>query len=1041
LQFGIKDTNNFKTIKIMTKVIKFFRKIIYIVAIAFSSPLFAQQESIKIEGRVIDEKTQKPVIGASVSLANEKLISVTDVDGYFLLHTHSLPAILSVKYLGYKPQEIDIYEYSEPLTIFFREDLNTLNEIVVVGYGTQKRRELTGSIASIPADALKAVPVASVDNALQGAVAGVQVSQISGQPGGRVSIRVRGAGSIQGGNEPLYVVDGFPFYNETLSAGTLSGSDINPLASINPGDIESIDILKDAAATAIYGSRGANGVVIITTKQGKSEKNSITYDFSIGVQSLRKKIDLLNAHDFAILRNDALYDAYPTRPGGQYQYKTPEEIALLGEGTDWQDAAFRSAQVQNHQLSITGGSEKTQYAISGNYYNQEGIITNTDFQRLSGRVNIYSQVYSKLKVGLNLNTGHTKSNVAPSGIVSNLLTMPPTATIYEPDGSYTLQNPFENIFSNPIASLHEQKNKHAGYQLMSSIYGEYSFIKDLTLKVLFGANVNNNKEYNYVPGIIYEGVSKKGAASLGHVSSYSWLNENTLSYAQSYKDKHFFNFLLGFTQQESRRENFRAGASNFINDYLLYNSLGSGSVTTKPSSDVEASQLLSYLGRINYNWGNKYFLSVSLRGDGSSRFGKTKKWGYFPSAGASWLVSDEAFFKPLNPLVDNLKIRLSYGKTGNQEIGSYQSHAILSSIGYMFGGEAVTGFRPNQLGNDNLGWETTHQTDVGVDISLFKSRLTLIVDTYIKRTTDLLLDVQIPWTTGFGSLLQNYGSVENRGWEFAVSTQNLRGKFSWNTAFNLSLNRNKVLEIGSSGSEIVGSAQYNSGNFLVKVGEPLGTIYGCVTDGILQTGEETTKGKYTGNATPKAGDRLYKDVSGNGSFTTAEDRTIIGSAQPDFIFGLTNSFQYKDLALSFVIQGSVGNDVINNNRQTLELFNGQQNAAGSARDRWTPDNPSTAIPRAKLDPAPVFSDRYVEDGTFVRLKNVNLSYSLPKNALRAIKLSHVRLHITGHNLLTFTRYTGFDPEVTSSNNTTNQGYDSGIYPVARSVSAGINVTF
>jgi TonB-linked SusC/RagA family outer membrane protein len=723
-------------------------------SVFLGSSLFVSAQKT-LQGKVIDEATKEPVIGASVQIkdGNDKTTgSFTDVDGNFKFNVGDYPVSIAVNYVGYRDSEIDIYEEaSTPITIELTETRNILNTVVVVGYGTQKRSELTGSIASVPVETLKSVPVASIDNALQGAVSGVQVSQVSGQPGGSVSIRIRGAGSIQGGNEPLYVVDGFPFYNNAASAGTLSGADINPLSSLNPGDIESIDILKDAAATAIYGSRGANGVVIITTKKGKGEKTGITYDYSVGIQSLRKKIDLLNAHDFAILRNDALYDAYPTRPGGQYQYQTPEEIASLGKGTDWQDAAFRSAAVQNHQLSITGGSERTHYAISGNYFNQEGIIINTDFKRLSARINIDSQVYSKLKVGLNLTAGRTESNVAPSGIVSNLLLMPPTATIYEPDGSYTLQNPFENLFSNPIASLNEQKNRVTGYQLLGSFYGEYAFIKDLTLKVLFGANVSNNKEYNYIPSTIYEGLPSKGIASLGYVNPYSWLNENTLSYAKALKNRHFFNFLVGFTQQESRRESFRAGSSNFINDYLLYNNLQSGSVTTKPNSGIEASQLLSYLGRINYNLDNKYFLSISLRGDGSSRFGKERKWGIFPSAGASWSVSDETFFKPLKSVADNLKARLSYGKTGNQEIGSYQSQATMSSIGYIFGGEAVTGFKPDRLSNNDLGWETTHQTDFGLDISLFKSRLSLTVDAYIKRTTDLLLDVQIPCTTGYDS--------------------------------------------------------------------------------------------------------------------------------------------------------------------------------------------------------------------------------------------------------------------------------------------------
>ncbi|MDR0712811.1 MAG: TonB-dependent receptor [Bacteroidales bacterium] len=1005
-----------------------------------------RRQGITVAGTVTDEN-DTPLPGVNVVLKGTVTGVVTDTNGKYAISVPDGNAVLIFSFVGYARQEVIVGDQAL-INIVLTEDVRRLEEVVVIGYGTQKRKELTGSISSISAESLRQIPAASIDNVLQGNAAGVQVLQESGQPGGRVSIRIRGGSSIQGGNEPLYVVDGFPFYNNVYSSGVVSGSSVNPLASVNPADIESIDILKDAAATAIYGSRGANGVIIITTKKGEkgesSENAQVTYDVSVGSQRLAKKIDLLNAHDFAILRNDALYDASPDK--GKYQYLSQSEIDRLGDGTDWQDEAFRKAWVQNHQLSVTGSSAKTRYAISGNYFGQDGIVRNTDFKRLSLRANIDAQVYDRLKVGLNLTASRSEAHVAPgvgtatsewgNTFITSLLIMPPTATVYEPDGGYTLQNPFENIFANPVASLLEQDNRTRNYLALGSAFAEYTVIKGLTVKVLVGATINSNKEYRYIPSYIYEGSFSDGKASAGVADPYSWLNENTVTYATSIAQKHFFNFLAGFTQQQSKNEWLSAGSSNFVNDYLKYNNLQSGAVIATPGSDAESSALLSWLGRINYHYNDKYYISFSLRGDGSSRFGKERKWGYFPSAGVSWAVSNEDFFAAAKSVVDDLKIRLSYGKTGNQEIGSYQSLSTLAPVSYLFGNNLVTGFLPERQPNKDLGWETTYQTDLGFDAGFFKNRLSLTVDAYYKQTVDLLLDVQIPWTTGYSSSLQNYGSVENRGLEITLNSHNVKGVFNWHTGVNLSFNRNKVVKIGNEADS------YLSGNYLVKVGEPLGTFYGCVTDGILQTGEESVKGVFTGSAAPKAGDRLYKDVSLNGSFTTAEDRAIIGSAQPDFIFGLSNTLGYKGFSLSFLWQGSVGNEIINANRQSLELFNGQQNAAASARDRWTPDHPSATIPRAKLDPAPVFSDRFVEDGSFIRLKTASLSYTLPLRTVKSIGLENVRIYLSGQNLLTFTRYSGFDPEVTSSSDATVQrGTDAGVYPIARNINAGVSITF
>jgi len=980
-------------------------------------------------GTVIDATTKEPIEGVTIQLEAVTHSVKTDQKGKFQFVTgQKLPFTLILTFVGYQKKRIIVN--TSPEIIELVPSSEDLEEVVVVGYGTQKRRDLAGAVASLPENLLRQ-PVSSLDQTLKGGVSGVQVTQTSGQPGGGVSIRIRGGASIQGGNEPLYVIDGFPVYNQTESTGVGSGTPVNPLASINPADIESIEVLKDAAATAIYGSRGANGVILVTTKKGKAGHVQLNYDGSIGVQRVLKNIDVLNAHNFAILRNEALYDANPSL--GPYQYRKQAEIDQLGEGTNWQKEAFRTGNIQNHQLALSGGAEKVQYFLGANYFDQQGVIANTDFKRLGFRSNINANPFDRLQVGANVSINKTNAQIAPTGIVNALLIMPPTATIYEPNGGYTLRNPFENIFANPIATLKETTNTSNGLRILGTSFAQYRILEGLQAKVLFGVDLNNRDDKFYLPSYIYEGSGSKGEASLGNLDGTSWLNENTLTYTGAI-GQHNFNALLGFTQQENKNEVFRAGAQNFVTDDLLFNSLQSGSTITRPSSDTYNWVLHSYLARVNYNYANKYYASASIRRDGSSRFGANNKWGNFPSLAFSWRVANEPFFKQAFPGISDFKIRTSFGTTGNQEIGQYQSLSTLYSLNYLFGNNVVTGFSSQRIPNKNLGWETTFQYDAGFDLAVLNNRLQFTIDYYYKKTKDLLLNVEIPWTSGYATSLQNFGSVSNKGVEFGLKSKNLQGNLSWNTDLNISFNRNKVLTIGE------GAISYISGNYIIKVGEPLGTFYGTVTDGILQLGEESSKGALTGNANPKAGDRLYKDINGDGQFTTANDRTLIGNAQPDFIFGISNTFSYKGFDLSFLIQGTVGNDLLNINRQNLEMFTGQQNASIDALDRWTASNPSQLYPRAKLDPAPIFSDQFVESGSFARLKSLQLGYSFPKEWLKNAHITNLNLYLAAQNLLTWTSYKGFDPEVTSGSNV-QIGTDAGIYPAAKSVSLGVSLTF
>lgn len=997
-------------------------------------------QSNRITGTVLD-KDGFPLVSTSVEEVGAQNYTTTDFDGNFSLSSkQELPITLKFTMVGFKTQNIQLYEINEdPLTIILKSD-NLLDEVVIIGYGSQKKGDLTGAVGSVSQELIEQQPVSSLDRAIQGAVAGVQVTQTSGQPGGGVSIRVRGGGSIQGGNEPLYVVDGFPIYNSSSSAGITSGGDVNALSSINPSDIESIDILKDASATAIYGSRGANGVIIITTKRGKSNKSQITLESSYGLQSLRKKLDLLDAKEFASLRNDALFDSNPSL--GPNQYLSQAEIDQLGSGVDWQDAAFRVAPIQQYQLSILGGTSDVKYSVSGGYFKQDGILIDTDFKRWSTRVNLDIKATEKLKVGLSFTGNSTNSNIAAnpsqglaSSIVTALLSMPPTASIYEADGSYTLRNPYENIISNPIATLRQRVNESNGIRLLGTTFAEYSILDNLVFKTSFGLDLNNTKENSFIPSTLYEGSLVNGQANIGVRNSHSLLNENTLTYTENFNN-HSLNVLAGYTTQVFKSDIVRAGSSQFVSNAFEYNSLQSGSTPNISFSNRAEWSLVSYLARVNYNYDDRYFLTSSIRTDGSSRFGKNNKWGYFPSVGAAWKISNESFFSPLSNKITDLKLRASFGSTGNQEIGVYQSLSTLTNANYLFGNNLVTGFTPQGIANDNLGWETTNQFDIGLDLGFFDNKLLFSVDGYYKKTKDLLLNVELPWTSGYATSLQNFGSVENKGIELSVNSVNFDGDFSWDTNFNISFNRNKLLSLGDLAED-----SFISGDYIVKVGQPLGTFYGTVTDGILQTGEEATKGVFTGNANPKAGDRLYKDINGDGQFTTAADRTIIGNAQPDYIFGITNNFKWKDFDLSIFFQGSVGNEILNQNLRVLELFNGQQNAMGVARDRWTASNPSNVIPRAKIDPAPIFSDRLIEDGTYVRLKNLTFGYTLPNDISKRLKLDSVRFFVTGYNLITWTNYSGFDPEVTSVDNTVSQGTDAGVYPSSRTITTGFKINF
>ena len=986
----------------------------------------------KLEGKVIDQITNEPIIGASINIKGTTHSVNTDLDGKFYFQTgQKFPYTLIVSYVGYKVKELIVD--GSPVVIKLSQDVKELNE-VVIGYGTQKKKDYTGSLSTISTE-LKSLPVLSVDRLLQGGISGAQVTQSSGQPGAGTSVRIRGGTSIIAGNEPLYVVDGFPVYNgdAATDAGVTSGPSINPLSSMNPAEIESIDVLKDASATAIYGSRGANGVILITTKRGKKGQLAVTYDAYYGVQKVINTIPMLNAEQWGYLKNDALKDS------GKAPLYTQQQLDQLGEGTDWQDEAYTDAPIQSHTISITSGTEQTRLLFSGNYFKQDGVLIHSGFDRYSGRLNIDHNLNQKFKLGLNLSGSKTHADVAPDGVVQNILGMVPVVPVRDANGEFTSNSSYGSAVANPIATMTNQINETNTTRFLLNGFGEYKIIEGLTAKVSLGTDIIENKQNRFLPSTLYESPAG-GSASKGSLSSLNWLNENTISYKKKFGEKHAFDILAGYTQQKTVSEIFRAGSSNFASNEFTFNNLASGTVVSTPASSASQSVLHSYLARINYGFDDRYLFTLTARADGSSRFGKNNKWGTFPSAAFAWNVSNENFLKEIKQ-ISSLKLRLSAGLTGNQEINPYQSVARLSYYPYVFANTLVTGFAPSSFENSDLGWETTTQYNLGLDLSLFNNRINFTGDIYYKKTDDLLLEVPIPYTSGLESAFQNLGSVENKGIELGLKTLNFVGDFEWSSNLIFSANRNKVLSLGD-GIDFfipVNPATSTTPSGIVKVGEPLGSFYMYKFDGLFQEGDDFTNSPL---ANTKAGSQKFKDLNGDGKITQADDRTVVGNSEPLFLASLTNTFRYKNFDVVIFINSSYGNKIFNRSAADYELGTGFTGAYATLLDRWTPTNTDTRIHRAVEDPSATLSDRYIEDGSYIRLKSISVGYTLPKKVATNLSLSSARIYITSQNPITATSYSGYDPEVNRNGQSAlNSGVDVGVYPGTQTVLGGISVTF
>lgn len=1022
----------------------------------------AQQDNRKLIVTVVDSKGE-PIIGANVVVKGTTNGNITDVDGKAILENVPLNSTLAISYVGYLTQDISSGKQTS-LQVTLREDTQALEEVVVVGYGVQKKKDLTGAIAQVGSDLIKDLKVSHPTEAMAGKLAGVQVQQVGGQPGQAATIRVRGSGSITASSSPLYVVDGYPLGEQNLNA-------------LNPNDIESIEVLKDASAAAIYGSRAANGVVLVTTKSGKTGKVKVNLNIYAGFQNVTKKIDLMDAQQFVNFSREAFnnhyLDVYPnasasdpltSRPSGnRFRYPAFYDdavyVASLGKGTDWQDEIYHTAPIQNYQLTLSGGDEHTKYMFSAGYFDQKGVIINSGYKRYSARAKIDSELNKWIKIGINLAPTFMNANKvveghwASDGVVLAALTNASVVPVYNEDGTWASQAMYAVASDgltgvpNPVALTHIH-NYDTDYRLFSNGYIEFSLMKNLKLKSTIGSDISEYRNEYFRPSTIPNNgntaplPSTARRASETSSENINWLNENTLSYFETW-GKHEIDAVVGFTSQKNRYRYTQATGSNFPNDEIQ--TLNNATVKSSTSSR-ETWTLLSYLARVNYRYNNKYYLTASIRADGSSRFGKNNRYGYFPSGSIAYRLSQENFIKNIEWISD-MKVRLSYGITGNNNIGNYASIGTMANANYVLGqgtGNVVSGSTQSSISNADLTWEKTHQTDLGFEMSAFNNRISLSLDLYYRKTSALLLNVDIPTITGFSNAMQNIGRMQNKGLEITLSGLPIKNKdFTWNATGNISFNRNKVIALGPTGDPIFSDGGAGTTN-ITMIGEPIGAFYGYKMLGIFMTKKELDE--YPHFANTQAGDVKFEDVNKDGKLD-ANDRTIIGNNMPKFTWGMTHTFLYKNIDASLSLQGVVGNDVMNLGRRFYTEGEGNQNQLIEIEKRWhSESDPGNGwIPRANSQPTGqnnVCSSRWIESGSFMRINNLTIGYSLSNNFINKCGMQRARLYISAENLLTFSNYSGYNPETSfRGDNVTAPGTDYGMYPLYRTCTLGIDVTF
>ncbi|MCR5312886.1 MAG: TonB-dependent receptor [Bacteroidaceae bacterium] len=1018
------------------------RKFLVIIASLFFE--IGKLDAQTISGKVVDSRTGETIIGATVYTADKTKGVVTNYEGEFSIDVAKLPVKLNVSFTGYSARSLIVYDDEESVSITLNEKRSFLNDVVVVGYGSQKRTQLTGAVTTLGKDIISNSPSPSFENILTGTIPGVNVTTNS-QPGAASNIRIRGGNSVNASNDPLYVIDGVIYYKEggSLDSGVkgvgVEGG-ISPLSLINPNDIESVEILKDVSATAIYGSRGANGVIIVTTKKGERDNAQISYDYSLTIANTSKKLDVLNAKQFAEFQKTYFYNK---------EGFSDEQIEALGEGTDWQDAVLRTAITNSHNINISGGDTKTRYSISLNNVNQEGIVRNTGYLRKGGRLNFERLVKPGLTAGVmaNVSRGEQQGlssssavtyNGSPfqGGITNSLvyaLIMPPTVSVYASDGSYNFTNPYEYLYfksgstsANPVHDLESTTAKSISDDILGNMFLKYEITPDFVLKASLGFDVENYTQNLYAPENTALGMAVGGIGSIVKRRLVAQQQEYTADYSKQINNANFINALVGFTYQNTEKTNLMAWNYGFSNNSLGVYDLeaGNGINATKPISSISHSDLYSAIARVNYTLLDRYNATATVRADRSSKFANGHNWGVFPSLGLSWNVDKEPFLDAKEKWLDGLKIRASIGTVGNQEIGDNLSVQTYKKTS--LSGTSVT--TVSNAANEDLKWETTMSFNTGFDLSLFNGKWTFVGDWYYKKTNDLILTVPSDVAlTGVSSYTANIGNVVNRGFEFMVGYNPIhKRKQNLELSAFVAYNHNEFTNIGEGREYLDADESY----YRHIKGESVGTYFGLLFDGVVQSDEDVSALPTIGGSTLEPGDAKFVDVDDDGKITQ-NDRVELGHSLPDYTFGFNSSYTWRRLDASVVIQGTSGGSVYNMLRRRLELASDSYNVSVDLLNSWTATNASDVVAVSSVRPMTAYVDsRYIESTDYIRLKTLSVGYTFP---LRFIKGS-IRLSATASNLFTITGYSGYDPEVSG-------GVDKGNYPNSRSFTFGCKLSF
>jgi len=1048
--------------------------------ITASSSLQNVQAVMKVSGKVTDE-SGNPLEGVSVLVKGTSEGTNTNANGDFSIDIpdNSLK-ILVFSFVGMQTQEFAVTNEG-PIHIVLKPSLSKLSDVVVIGYGTVNKKDLTGAVDVIKGNDLVKGSPTNIVSAMQGKIAGAVITQSDGAPGAGLNITIRGSNSFLG-TQPLYVIDGIPYVmgNDDATPSSVSGGEhasSNAMSFINPDDVESISILKDASATAIYGSRGSNGVVIITTKKGKRGGEKVEFNVNTSISKVIKEIKMLDASEYASMQNEAYSNSNyfepgptprglpypgetqqsPTNPDSTVYFKGPKDF--IGHSTDWQNEIFQTGITNNYSLSFSGADDKGSYLISGNYLNQKGVIMDSKFNQFGVRVNITRNVKKWLTLGSNTSFNKSLNQLVKTnnedlsggvGVVKAALAFAPTAPLYD---SGTNKFTAATEISNPYVYANSVKNEVSVTQIFSSNYLEAKLAKGLTFRQNIGISYYNNQREQYYPRSVYEGLSYLGLA----YQSQGWYNsitsESILNYSKTF-GQHAFTFTGGATYEDDQSVTKNQGASNFVNDQLQDNNLAGGTQSTyQLQNNRTNSNLVSFLGRITDTWKDRYLFTLSYRDDGTSKFARQNRWSQFPSGAFAWIMSNEPFMKSVLGTINQVKLRTSYGRTGNQGIGAYATLSKLVPYPYTFNGTVVNGYADDYYagpGNVNLKWETTDQYDAGLDLEALNSRITLHADIYYKRTHDLLQNITIPPSTGFSTQLVNRGEVENKGLELTLSAIPITNhNFNWDLSGNISFNRNKIIDLGGGVQEQFATRINTNGDqpFIQKVGQPIGALYGYVEQGIYKNEAEVRAdpvmaGQPDAIIARAVGEIRYKDLDHDGAITP-NDQTLIGNVNPKFTYGFTNNFTYKNFDMNILIQGVYGNDIINMNTYYLSNIGGFNNVTQKMYDdRWTFENWENAKgpkPEQQYWRAFKFTRRFIEDGSYIRLRNISVGYNIK---LKKIVIQSLRVFVNANNLITITKYSGYDPDINGyGDDPSRRGVDMGGYPSSKVYNFGVKCIF